>query len=261
LPDRWTDDVLRRLGPTADWFSQFEALTDLRRIARFAPHLLHGPSALRPIVANVVEVLESLRSAVARAALVCLHDLLVAYRKNMDAELHIVVPACLRKAVDPNSFLSDEADRTLQAMCRSVSEARGLAAILAFMADTRAKNPRARAKLTSCLSQLIQRIGPRIFRSTDVDRLTQLLAKLLADAASAVRQLAKEATDALRAVAASQEEFDRFLCKVLGSQDLQKVRQALEDVTEAPRADEDSTESRRRGDESPKRRPAARVSR
>jgi len=259
LPDRWIEDVFRRLGPTADWFSQFEALTDLRRIARFAPQMLHGPNALRPIVSNVIEILESLRSAVARAALVCLHDLLVAYRKHMDAELHIVVPACLRKAVDPNSILAEEADRTLQAMCRSVSEARGLAAILAFMADTRAKNPRARAKLTSCLSQLISRIGPRIFRNTDVDRLTQLLAKLLADAASAVRQLAKEATDALRAVAASQEEFDRFLCKVLGSQDLQKVRQALEEVTEAPRTspDEDSIETRRRADDTPKRRPQA----
>jgi len=269
LPDRWLDDVLRRLGPTSDWFSQFEALTDLRRIAKFSPQLLTTPTQLRPIVTNVVEILDSLRSAVARAALVCLHDLLAAYRKHMDSELHVVLPACLRKAVDPNSFLADEADKVLQAMCRSVSEARGLAAVLSFLTDTRAKNPRARAKLTFCLVHLIQRSGPRIFRSADIDRLTQLLAKLLADAAGAVRQLAKEATEALRAAAASQEEFDRFLCKVLGSQDLQKVRQALDAVAEASAASKaseafhmevseasacDVGAGRRRGDESPKRR-------
>ncbi|CAE8671757.1 unnamed protein product [Polarella glacialis] len=263
LSDRWLDDVFKRLASSSDWVCQFEALTDLRRIARFSPHSLSGSGQLRPAVSGVVEALESSRSSLSRAALVCLHDLLVAFRKQMDPELPLVLAACLRKAVDPNSFLAEEADKALQAMCHNVSEARGLAAVLAFMADARAKNPRARAKLTGCLVHFIQRMGPRIFRSADAERLAQLLAKLLSDAAGAVRQLAKEAMGCFRAAAPSQEEFERFLGKNLGSLEFQKVRQALEAATFEPSVpggpgaedgDMSPAGGRRRGDESPKRR-------
>mmetsp|Transcript_21287 Transcript_21287/g.54299 ORF Transcript_21287/g.54299 Transcript_21287/m.54299 type:complete len:944 (-) Transcript_21287:28-2859(-) len=225
--ERWLDDLFRRLKTPSDWVAQVEALTDLRRLARYAPQLLGAAHPLRQAVACVIGQVESLRSSVAKGALMCLHDLFLTYKWGMDAELDVVAPVCLRKAADNNGSISDEAERTLLAMCQSTSEAKGLAMLLAFAVDGRSKNAKLRAKSVWCLIIVIQRLGPRIFRIGDVDRLVQLLHKLLGDASSEVRNLAKLATTALHSVAASAEEFDRLLGRCLTNADVLKVKQML----------------------------------
>merc|ERR1719460_1889582 len=169
--------------------AQFEAVTDLRRIVHFSPQMLNGASQLRQAVSSVVLLVDSLRSSVVKGALICLHELFRAYRKQMDCELDRCAAVCLKKAIDTNGFLSDEADRTLMVMCQSSSESKGLSVMLNLLVDSKAKNPKLRAKCVWCLLQIIQRLGSRLPRHTEAERLIQMLGKLSVDASAEVRHL------------------------------------------------------------------------
>merc|ERR1712151_466824 len=104
----------------------------------------------------------------------------------------------------------------------------GLTAMLTLAIANRSKNPKLRAKCTWCLIMIIQRFGARIFKNPDIDRLIQLLSKLLVDASGEVRNLSKLATTALKSVASSQEEFDQLLCRNLANHEVVKINLALE---------------------------------
>jgi len=253
--ERWLEDVLRRLNASSDWISQFEGLTDLRRAARYTPQLVTNSGSLRQAVACVSTLVESLRSSVAKGALICFHDLFLAFRKQMDGEIDRAAPLLLMKAVDANGFLSEEAERTLLAMCQSVSEAKCLTTILTLAIANRTKNQQLRAKCAWCLIMLIQRLGARIFRNPDVDRLIQLLSKMLVDASGEVRNLAKLAASALSSVSSTPEEFERLLSRNLVSHEVAKFKLTLEGKSEGRALDlRDSDSPPRLGDESPKRR-------
>jgi len=233
----WLDDRLRSVRSSPDWITQFEAITDLRRVARFAPHMLSASSSLRQAVESVLALVDSLRSSIAKGALICLHDLFLAYRKQMDVELDRCTIICLKKAAETNGLISEEAERTLMAMCQNVSESRGLAAILNLSVDGgRVKNPRLRAKCAWCLIMLIQRVGPRLHRHGESERLLQMLARMAGDAASEVRHLAKLGLASFQGGVGG-EEFERLLTRCISSSDAVRIRQML-DVTPERKAAE-----------------------
>jgi len=171
-------------------------------------------------------LVDSLRSSVAKGALICLHDMFHAYRNQLDPEFDRCTSACLRKTVDTNDFLSEEADRTLSSMCQLVSEAKGLSVVMSLASDSKQKNPKVRAKCVWCLRIIIDRLGPSVALNGDVDKLVQLLAKLLSESPGEVRSMARKAFVAMQSSVAH-EEFERLLGRALGSAEALKIRQAL----------------------------------
>lgn len=224
----WLEETLAKLR-NSEWATQFEALTDLRRAARFAPRLLAG--SLRQAVSLAVTLTDSPRAPVAQGALVLLQDLFLAFRKDMDAELGRCAPVCLRWAADSNCFLSEEAERTLVAMCRGASEERALSAVL--LASEGADGPRFRAKCLACLLLLLQRFGPRLALNQDVERLLKSVAALLEDASGEIRRLARLAAVALHG-AVGGPEFEQLVCRCLGWREAQLARQIFERPAERP---------------------------
>merc|ERR1711920_892789 len=102
---------------------------------------------------------------------------------------------------------------------------------------------------------LIQRFGARIFKNPDIDRLIQLLSKLLVDSSGEVRNLSKLATTALKSVASSQEEFDQLLCRNLANHEVVKINLALENKSEGLKLElREASDSplKQRGEDSPK---------
>ena len=67
--------------------------------------MLNGAPQLRQAVSSVVALVDSLRSSVAKGALICLHDLFQAYGKQVDYELDRCATVCLKKSVDTNGWL------------------------------------------------------------------------------------------------------------------------------------------------------------
>ncbi|KAG1688730.1 hypothetical protein DVH05_003167 [Phytophthora capsici] len=95
------------------WAYEFEALDSLRRLAKH-----HQNQASRLLEEDVLTTLvlpaaSSLRSAVARNALLCVQDLVLGLKADTAAHLDAVVPVLLNRACSEKQFLRDLAREVL----------------------------------------------------------------------------------------------------------------------------------------------------
>ncbi|KAL3659727.1 hypothetical protein V7S43_015401 [Phytophthora oleae] len=95
------------------WAHEFEALDSLRRLAKH-----HHNQASRLLEEDVLTTLvlpaaSSLRSAVARNALLCVQDLVLGLKADTVAHFDAVVPALLNRACSEKQFLRDLAREVL----------------------------------------------------------------------------------------------------------------------------------------------------
>lgn len=196
-------EVLKGLGADADWNAQFQAIDDMRRLARHAPRLVASDRArLRKVVSLVVALADSLRSALAKNALRCIAELFAALGSRMDPDLDPVLSALLRRAADTNAFISEEADVSLREACRLAgSDARLLVPVQATLSHRR---PELRARAVWCLAMLAQRLrnaataSPGSHRTDEQLRVVaEAAAKTLTDANPDVRLAARLAALAL----------------------------------------------------------------
>jgi len=190
LPDEaQISKVFEHLGTSIGWAEQFKAIDDTRRLARFEPRLLASGGRLRKIVALIAQLVESLRSALAKNALRCISELFATFGPRLDHEIDLSLPAILRRAADTNSFISDEAEAALREVCRSATEAKLVAPVLAGASHRKAE---IRAHAVWCVAMLVQRslqrgeAGQRELRT-----LSDAAVKYLSDANADVRYSAR----------------------------------------------------------------------
>jgi hypothetical protein len=69
-----------------DWQNAFDALTKLRRILRFHSNVL-SPGIVRPLIVETAKLVESLRSALSKNAVLTLGECAEVMGKAMDPEL------------------------------------------------------------------------------------------------------------------------------------------------------------------------------
>jgi hypothetical protein len=77
----------------------------------------------------VLQLVDSLRSGLARNAIVCLGDLFQGFPKHMENELDHVIPKLMRRYTESSTFLVKEVDRSLMLMIENVALAKSLAAL------------------------------------------------------------------------------------------------------------------------------------
>lgn len=178
----------------ADWSSQFRAMDDVRRLARYAPRLLmgaNGSGRLRKVVASVATLADSLRSALAKNALRSVSELFSAFGTSrcMDLELEGCLQVAFKRAADTNTFISEEAEAALREICKAATETKLLAPLISTAANRQAK---IRERALRCLAMLSQRLalrGPTANR--DLKSIAEIAAKALSDASPDVRQSAR----------------------------------------------------------------------
>lgn len=102
----------------SDWKVQFETTNILRRLTEFHPELILSTSAtnLHVIVLDLLGLIESLRSSVSKNALICLNELVIALRRQIDPEMEIILEKLMKKSVDTNVFISSEVQRCLKSL-------------------------------------------------------------------------------------------------------------------------------------------------
>jgi len=202
----FTKDIIRRLDAGKEWMQQFEALDDLRRFAKFGrsskpggEHMKDDYALFQQAFPLVVQMCESPRSALARNAIICLHDLYsLLPPKCMDASIDIAMPMLLRKSVDTNGFVCDEALLSLRRISATSSIQKLISSALAH--QSAAKIAAARAKGLLVLSWILLRINDieELMRYKDASRIFILIATSLEDAAVDVRQVARLGIQCLR---------------------------------------------------------------
>eukprot|EP00743_Colponemidia_sp_Colp-15_P007986 GILK01008649.1.p1 GENE.GILK01008649.1~~GILK01008649.1.p1 ORF type:complete len:1647 (-),score=313.75 GILK01008649.1:294-5174(-) len=207
-----------------DWMKQFEALSTVRRIVAHHTNVL-GTAQLHAVTLEVLIHVDSLRSSLARNAMLCMADMFSCLKRQMDADLDQVVPVLLKRAADTNTFIAEEAEKAMLAMTQCVSENRALGSLLNCSGN---RNVVAKAKIASYLERVVERMGPRIAQCKDLDRLVQVTTQLLSEGSSEIRTASKRCLVMLSKCMPSSAEFDRTLHRLLSDSAYNKVKAVID---------------------------------
>lgn len=149
-----------------NWSRQFEACNVLRRVCKFhLKDILYGSKSgptqtvskqtqetFHEINQSVVKMVESLRSTVSKQAMITLYEMLETLPKQLiEPNLESIFQVLIKRSIDTNLFVSEEADKTLVAMCRAVSEGKIIASLLSQKSS---KSSVLRAQICRCLCVL-----------------------------------------------------------------------------------------------------------
>jgi len=163
--------------PTADWPENFHSLTTVRRLALHHPDIFFAlsPPSLRLLLVELFRLIDNLRSAVAKNALLTLADIWShagrAPRPThsekgsvegidprlLENVLPILVPPLLRRCCDTSNFLAQTAEAAFQAVIHHTPDmARLLSALLPMAAH---KHPLARRRVAKVVRQCLSRLA------------------------------------------------------------------------------------------------------
>ena len=157
-PEATLKSLLEQLR-SDDWSAHFDAINLLRRLVAWADESgsdggligqLHSVNLL------LIGYADSLRSALAKNAVVCFRELFIHFGHKMEADLDLIVPVLIKKAGESNGFICEEANKALSSMVNNVSEARAISALLGSASH---RNPAARAKAAAHLAKALELMG------------------------------------------------------------------------------------------------------
>lgn len=217
-----------------DWVVQYEAINTLRRLVQHhaEPALLSDKDRLRECARQVATLCESLRSAIARNAVLLCAELFGALGRALDGELEVLLPVLIRRVAGNDLFLATEAARALSSMATHAGEGRAVAVVLAHYMGARAPGQRAKCAVIVDLCAGLH--GARILASPQADRVVRALCAMAGDGGAEARAAARHAVAVLSAAArkagpAGEAHMDKMLSRALADCDT-KVARALSDA-------------------------------
>ncbi len=115
------------------WAKQFEACNVLRRVAKHHSSLMlqQGANQMGGIVSTLLRLCDSIRSSLSKIALLTITDMIYSLKRCLEPYLDGLVKLLLKKAaLDTNSFITEEAEKALNALCCNCQDAKVLRSIL-----------------------------------------------------------------------------------------------------------------------------------
>jgi hypothetical protein len=149
--------------------------------------------------------------------------------RTIDSEISELLKVLVKKAIDTNIFLSEQADVALESMCKYSNENKIIASLISISQTN--KNPLSKAIVASSFSKIFKRLMYNASRCKDLDKILVILADYLADAAFDVRNNSKVAFLALSEGFASEMDFERALMRSLNDASRKKVMEAIHNKT------------------------------
>lgn len=110
---------------SSDWDVLYNAVSSTRRLCLFHPEMLHQ-EILAPVLVMVREAVQSLRSTMARNAMLCLRDLLRCLPTEMASSLEAISGVLVPRTGSDKKFIVDTARQTLDEASKSEPLAEGL---------------------------------------------------------------------------------------------------------------------------------------
>ena len=145
--------------------------------------------------------------------------------RTLDNEINELLKALIKKAIDTNIFLSEQAEVAIESMCKFSNEYKIISALLGIALTN--KNPLVRAKVAMCYAKIFKRIRINVNKIRDFDKLLIILSEFLSDAAFDVRNNSKEALIAFNSSFPNEIEFEKLLSKSLPDIACKKVLEAI----------------------------------
>ena len=113
--DKQFKKALNQLQTSEDWDVQFDACNLVRRVCKFHQDLiLQNGSTLHNLVKQLIKHADSLRSQVARIALITISDMFTFLKRCMETYLDPIIKILLKRgAENSNAFIQEEAEGNL----------------------------------------------------------------------------------------------------------------------------------------------------
>ncbi|OMJ86064.1 hypothetical protein SteCoe_12500 [Stentor coeruleus] len=217
------------MNGVSGWEDQFQAINTLRRLTKFHSEVFFSKVTLHNVVLDVVKWADSLRSSLAKNALILLQDMCNYLRKSMDTEISELIKILLKKTNDTNSFISEQGKKTLDTMLNCLSEQKVLPFVL-FHAQN-AKKSGIKAQIAFCFGKIVKKARDNFSRLRDFDKVLQILAEYVTDAALEVREAARIAWNEFFAVFRNEGDADLLLIRALKDPLYHKVQMFMEKKT------------------------------
>lgn len=130
-PGKVFKQAMQNLVASADWNVQFEACNEVRRVCKYHQDLIiqHG-ATLHSLVKQLSKLSDSIRSSLAKIALLTIRDMFSYLKRCMETYLDPLVKVLLKKGSDTSAFISEEAEAALLAMTVNCSDTKVLACLL-----------------------------------------------------------------------------------------------------------------------------------
>ncbi|KAI5063957.1 hypothetical protein GOP47_0020627 [Adiantum capillus-veneris] len=188
------DNLLARLD-SKDWISVCEALNYTRQLATF--HSASLVQILSSVVTLMVKAMKNPRSALCKTAIMASADFFKSYQDQMLDLLDPLLLQLLLKASQDKRFVCEEAEKALVAMTSWISPN---PLLLKLQPCLQHRNPRVRAKASSCVCRSVSRLGTKGIKDFGLETLIRMGASQLNDqlpeAREAARQLVMEIREA-----------------------------------------------------------------
>lgn len=193
-----------------DWQRQFEASNTLRRFLQFHCSFLTTSLSfsLHTTTQDVLRMVESLRSNLAKNGLITLTEMCIALKKQLDAEAEMMIAKLIKKGSDANSFINEEVRKAFVAVSQNCSETKIIPILVSILNQ---KATPAKLNICLCVEAIITKNENRVNQIRDFDRLVVILGNYLLDSAVEVRNSAKQAMSILLKFLFNQTEVDKIL--------------------------------------------------
>ncbi|KAG2245302.1 hypothetical protein Bca52824_092841 [Brassica carinata] len=169
-----------------DWVSVCDALNNVRRLSIFHKEaMLH---MLEKVIPLVVKSLKNPRSAVCKTACMTSADIFSAYNNDITDLLDSLLTQLLLKSSQDKRFVCEAAEKALTSMTKYVSPTLLLPKLQPCLKN---RNPRIRAKASSCFSRSVPRLGVEGIKEYGIDKLVQAAASQLTDQLPESREAAR----------------------------------------------------------------------
>ncbi|XP_018512973.1 uncharacterized protein LOC103856098 isoform X2 [Brassica rapa] len=169
-----------------DWVSVCDALNNVRRLSIFHKEaMLH---MIEKVIPLVVKSLKNPRSAVCKTACMTSADIFSAYNDHITDLLDSLLTQLLLKSSQDKRFVCEAAEKALTSMTKYVSPTLLLPKLQPCLKN---RNPRIRAKASSCFSRSVPRLGVEGIKEYGIDKLVQAAASQLSDQLPESREAAR----------------------------------------------------------------------
>jgi len=152
-------------------------------------HVDSAAHGAKVIFRDLLALAESLRSSVARLALVATSEALETFKSLLNDELTGAVAKLLKRAVDVNAFITNEADRALESAATHTAPQKCLAVLTQHMSH---RSAAVRAKTARCMVICVQRMGGKLTKVKNAEELVKLWLKGLDDSHRDVRSYTRD---------------------------------------------------------------------
>ena len=212
-------------GSLDNWNDQFEALNVMRRLLRHHPEVFISQVTLHNICLDLIKWADSLRSSLSKNALIVISEMCENLGRTIDSEILELLKVLVKKAIDTNIFISEQADVAIESMCSYSNETKIVTALINIA--TSAKNPQSKAKVAFCFARVFKRMKYNVTRIRDQEKILSILTEYLSDASFDVRNNSKEAIICLCDGYSSEVDFEKAISRFVNENSKKKIMEAV----------------------------------